>query len=51
VGDDRVQRRATGQVNPDSFTHGSSKQRSEWFNHGRASGEPAYCDTFSPESL
>jgi uncharacterized protein len=50
VGDDRLQRRAGGQVNPDSFTHGSSEQRTEWFNRGRASGEPADCDTFSPES-
>ena len=51
VGDDRLQRRAGGQVNPDSFTHGSSEQRTEWFNRGRASGEPGDCDTFSPESL
>jgi predicted metalloprotease len=50
VGDDRLQRRATGQVNPDSFTHGSSAQRTEWFNRGRESGEPADCDTFSPEN-
>jgi uncharacterized protein len=51
VGDDRLQRRAGGDVDPDSFTHGSSEQRTEWFNRGRASGEPADCDTFSPESL
>ena len=51
VGDDRLQRQAGGQVNPDSFTHGTSEQRTEWFNRGRASGEPADCDTFSPESL
>jgi predicted metalloprotease len=51
VGDDRLQKRASGQVNPDSFTHGSSEQRTEWFNRGRASGEPADCDTFSPESV
>jgi len=51
VGDDRLQRRAGGQVNPDSFTHGSSEQRVEWFNRGRATGEPADCDTFSPENL
>jgi uncharacterized protein len=38
-------------VNPDSFTHGSSEQRAEWFNRGRDSGEPAGCDTFSPDSL
>jgi predicted metalloprotease len=51
VGDDRLQRRATGQVDPDSFTHGTSEQRSAWFNRGRRSGEPADCDTFSPDSV
>jgi uncharacterized protein len=51
VGDDRLQRRATGQVDPDSFTHGSSEQRAAWFNRGRRGGEPADCDTFSPESV
>jgi predicted metalloprotease len=51
VGDDRLQRRATGRVDPDSFTHGSSEQRTSWFNRGRESGEPASCDTFSPDSL
>jgi predicted metalloprotease len=51
VGDDRLQSRGGGQVNPDSFTHGSSEQRTEWFNRGRANGEPGDCDTFSPETL
>ena len=51
VGDDRLQRRSGGQVNPDSFTHGTSEQRTDWFNRGRAGGEPADCDSFSPESL
>ena len=51
VGDDRLQRRAGAQVNPDSFTHGSSEQRTDWFNRGRASGEPAECDTFSPDNV
>jgi uncharacterized protein len=51
VGDDRLQRQATGRVSPDSFTHGSSEQRTAWFNRGRASGEPADCDTFSPEQV
>jgi uncharacterized protein len=50
-GDDGLQRRAGGQVNPDSVTHGSSEQRISRFNRGRASGEPADCDTFSPEHL
>jgi uncharacterized protein len=47
VGDDRLQRRASGSVNPDSFTHGSSEQRARWFNEGREDGEPGACDTFS----
>ena len=49
VGDDRLQRRATGTVDPDSFTHGSSEQRARWFNTGRERGEPGDCDTFSTE--
>jgi predicted metalloprotease len=51
VGDDRLQRRAGGQLDPDSFTHGSSGQRTDWFNRGRDGGEPADCDAFSPDSI
>jgi predicted metalloprotease len=51
VGDDRLQRKATGQVNPDSFTHGTSEQRESWFNRGRGSGSPDDCDTFSPDQV
>jgi predicted metalloprotease len=51
VGDDRLQRRARGSVDPDSFTHGTSEQRAQWFKIGRESGEPASCDTFSPENV
>ena len=51
VGDDRLQSRAGGSVNPDSFTHGSSEQRARWFNSGRESGEPGACDTFSVDEL
>jgi predicted metalloprotease len=51
VGDDRLQRQATGRVNPDSFTHGTSAQRRAWFETGYSSGSPASCDTFSPDSV
>jgi uncharacterized protein len=51
VGDDRLQRRASGQINPDSFTHGTSEQRASWFNRGRGSGEAADCDTFTPDRI
>jgi predicted metalloprotease len=47
VGDDRIQRQATGRVNPDAFTHGSSAQRVEWFRRGMATGDPRSCDTFA----
>ena len=47
VGDDRLQRQASGSVNPDTFTHGTSTQRSQWFKRGQESGQPADCDTFS----
>jgi predicted metalloprotease len=38
---------ATGHVNPDSFTHGSSDQRMSWFNKGLDSGSISSCDTFN----
>jgi uncharacterized protein len=47
VGDDRLQRMTTGQVSPDSFTHGTSEQRSQWFRSGFTSGSIANCNTFS----
>jgi predicted metalloprotease len=46
IGDDRMQRQSGGVVNPDSFTHGSSAQRVEWFRRGLESGDPNRCDTF-----
>ena len=51
VGDDRLQSRGGGQIDPDSFTHGTSDQRSSWFSKGEDSGEPSACDTFSAEDL
>ena len=47
VGDDRLQKAATGRVSPESFTHGSAAQRSQWFRRGMQSGRVADCDTFS----
>ncbi|HET7436516.1 MAG TPA: neutral zinc metallopeptidase [Thermoanaerobaculia bacterium] len=46
IGDDKLQREAGRRVNPDSFTHGSSAQRVEWFRRGFESGKIEDCDTF-----
>ena len=46
VGDDRIQKQSTGRVNVDSFTHGSSAQRTEWFKRGFEGGDLKTCDTF-----
>jgi hypothetical protein len=46
VGDDRLQRMGGGRVVPESFTHGSSEQRMEWFRRGLQSGNPDDCNTF-----
>jgi uncharacterized protein len=46
IGDDRLQRLATGRVQPESFTHGSSQQRVEWLRRGLESGDPGACKTF-----
>jgi len=51
IGDDRLQKEAQGYVVPDSFTHGTSAQRSRWFSTGLKSGEVASCDTFRSEGL
>ena len=47
IGDDRLQRRGGGDIVPDSFTHGTSAQRVEWFRRGFASGDMSECDTFA----
>lgn len=51
VGDDRLQRQATGTVTPDSWTHGSSEERMRWFRRGYESGSIPACDTFSANRL
>lgn len=47
IGDDRIQRQTTGYINPESFTHGSSQQRVQWFRRGLETGDPNVCDTYS----
>lgn len=51
VGDDRIQKRTSGQVNTDTFTHGSAAQRIRWFNQGMSQGTIKSCDTFATDDL
>jgi predicted metalloprotease len=51
VGDDRIQEQAQGRIDPESFTHGTSEQRREWFRRGFDSGEFSACDTFAVDDL
>ena len=51
IGDDRLQKQATGRVVPDSFTHGTSAQRQRWFKRGLKSGKVNDCDTFAAKKL
>lgn len=46
IGDDMIQRRTTGRVVPDAFTHGTSEQRIRWFRQGLETGQMQNCDTF-----
>lgn len=51
IGDDRLQKQSSGQVIPDSFTHGTSQQRYTWFKRGFDTGDYRQCDTFSAAKL
>ncbi len=51
IGDDRLQKQATGKVTPESWTHGSSKQRMKWFTVGYKTGDFAACNTYDTDRL
>ena len=51
IGDDRLQKEATGRVVPDSFTHGTSEQRLRWFKRGFDSGNPGVCNSWDAKQL
>jgi len=51
VGDDRIQRKSSGRVDPDRWTHGSAESRMRWFTTGMKKGTLEACDTFSASRL
>jgi predicted metalloprotease len=51
IGDDHIQKKSGGAVQPETWTHGSADQRSRWFRRGFESGNPDTCDTFSSTAL
>ena len=51
IGDDTLQRQSRGTVVPETFTHGTAKQRQRWFRTGLESGNPDACDTFNADQV
>ena len=51
IGDDMIQRRMTGRIIPDAFTHGSAQQRVHWFKAGLELGRMDACDTFNTSNF
>jgi hypothetical protein len=51
IGDDRLQKQTQGYAVPETFTHGSSQQRVQWFRRGMESGDPKQCNTFNTRDL
>jgi predicted metalloprotease len=51
IGDDRLQRKSQGSVQPETWTHGSSEQRTTWLRRGLETGDPNACDTFTGSRL
>lgn len=51
IGDDQLQQQASGRIRPEAFTHGTSKQRMEWFTRGMETGDVKACNTFAKAAL
>jgi predicted metalloprotease len=51
IGDDNLQRKSQGTIVPESFTHGTSQQRTSWFRRGLESGTVQQCNTFDAQRL